>query len=341
MRSVFAAVLLSALAAMAQSNNTKLLEARALFDDLELEKAAKALATAEATPGNARQTVLQILELQAIVYGTMNKEARARDACRALLLLEPGFVMPKDQPPRVRTPYLEAKEWAEANPLLLAPSTRGCEEAACTPVVQVTKDTLRLIKKVRFVLLEGPEPTTREVVPEGGSALVALAASRVQWRAELLGKADAVLLELGPFTAGLPAEKPVASPTTLETSVTTTTAAAASGPPWRPIGYAVAGGGVLAAGLGVLFGVLSSQARGRITGAMVDGAGLTTSITQRDAAESERVARSQATIANALFVTGGVLVAAGVVFFIVGAPASPESVSFSVGPSGLSVWGHF
>lgn len=339
MRSVFAALVLGALSAMAQSNNAKLLEARALFDDLELEKAAKALAAAEAIPGNSRQTVLQILELQAVVYGTMNKEAKARDACRALLLLQPGFVMPKDQPPRVRTPYFEAKEWAEANPLVLAPSTSGCEQAACTPVVQVTKDMLRLIKKVRFVLLEGPEPKTREVVPEGGSARVALAASHVQWRAELLGKADAVLLELGPFTAGQPAEKPVATST--ETSVTTTTTSAASGPPWRPIGYGVAGGGVLAAGLGVLFGVLSSQARGRITGAMVDGAGLTTSITQRDAAEAERVARSQATIANALFVTGGVLVAAGVVFFIVGAPASPESVSLSVGPSGLAVWGHF
>lgn len=341
MRIVFAAMVLGALAAMAQADNAKLVEARALFDDLELEKAAKALAAAEAIPGNPRQTVLQILELQALVYGTMNKEAKARDACRALLLLQPGFVMPKDQPPRVRTPYLEAKEWAEANPLVLAPSTRGCEEAACTPVVQVTKDTLRLIKKVRFVLLEGPEPKTREVVPEAGSARVALTASRVQWRAEVLGKADAVLLELGPFTAGLPAEKPVATSTSLETAVTTTTAGAASGPPWRPIGYAVAGGGVLAAGLGVLFGVLSAQARGRITGAMVDGAGLTTSITQRDAAEAERLARSQATLANALFVTGGVLVAAGVVFFIVGAPASPESVSLSVGPSGLSVWGHF
>lgn len=339
-------VLLAAIASAAP--NPKIREGRKQLEDLELEKAARTLAAAEAVPGNDRAQVLELLELQGIVFGTMNKEPKARDAFRTLLTLNPDFKLSGDHPPRVRTPFYEAKEWvAENTPLQLEPdATLGPKVTGLT--VLVKKDTLRLVKKARFVLTEGPEPLAREVAIEAGAAKTALEAAKVVWRVELLGKHDEVLLELGPFThegtaksaPAVAAAQPKTAEATSNPGVTEPMKKSESSTPWlRPAGYVAAGAGVVAIGIGVAFGVLSSGARSRVTGAMTNEAGLVTGLSQRDAAAAETQARQQATIANVLFGVGGSLVAAGVVLFFVGAPASPASVSVGLTPTGLAVSG--
>ncbi|HEY1086193.1 MAG TPA: hypothetical protein VGE37_00815, partial [Archangium sp.] len=103
----------------------KLVEARKLIDDLELEAALKALDAADKTEGNDRATVLEIYLLQGVAFGTLGKDAKTRDSFRKLLMLNPNAALPPDQPPRVRTPFFEAKEWVRSNgPLVVTPEVK-------------------------------------------------------------------------------------------------------------------------------------------------------------------------------------------------------------------------
>lgn len=194
-----------------------------------------------------------------------------------------------------------------------------------------------MIEKVRFVVTEGAEPTTKEVAVETSTAQLSLGAWGT-WRAELLRNADAVLLEVGPFSVGSrPAPDPVAerAPSTMVSARPTASI------PLRTVGFITSGAGVVAVGIGLAFGLASTQARARITFTTTNDAGLTTSLTQREATILESQARSQATLANVLFVGGGVLAAAGAVLIVVGS-LSPESpIVRTLTPQGLSVWGRF
>lgn len=334
--------------------NPKIGEARKQFEDLDFEKAARTLAAAEGTPGNDREQVLEILQLQGIVFGTMNKEAKARDAFRELLTLSPDFKLEGNHPPRVRTPFYEAKEWVDTNlPLQLEP--RAMFDVSVTALtVLVKKDTLRLAKGARFLIDEGPEPRSRDAAFAGGVAKVELDAPKVAWRVQVLGAKDSVILELGPFT-----HQGSAAPTVAKTAPTTTTVpgdapakpvtttpgatASATGNGWmRPASYGVLGAGAVALVVGSIFGVMANEARAKVTGAMVNEAGLITSVSQRDAAGFEARMKQQGTIANVLFGVGGGLLAAGAILFFVGAPASGGTqVSLHLSPSGFSVLGVF
>ncbi len=349
-------VLLSSVALVAAvatgAPNPKIGEARKQFEDLDLEKASRTLTAAEGMPGNDREQVLEILQLQGIVFGTMNKEARARDAFRELLTLSPDFKLEGNHPPRVRTPFYEAREWVDANiPLQLEP--QAVFDVTVTALrVLVKKDTLRLVKGARFFIDEGPEPRSRDTAFSGGVARVELDAPKVAWRVQLLGARDAVLLELGPFThqgSSAPVTKPTATaargaepgkPTATPPPAATATATEGS---WmRPTSYGVLGAGAVALVVGSIFGVMANQARAKVTGAMTNEAGLITSLSQRDAAGFEARLKQQGTIANMLFGVGGGLLAAGAILFFVGAPASNGTqVSLHVSPSGLMVMGVF
>lgn len=343
MRVIGAAVVLVSMV-VAAAPNPKIGEARKQLEDLELEKAARTLAAAEAQPGNDRAQVLEILELQAVTYGTMNKEAKARDAFRELLTLNPAFKLPPEHPPRVRTPFYEAKEWVAQNTPLELAQASATEAGVTSLTLTVKKDTLRLVKKARFVLAEGPEPRTRETAIESGLAKTTLDATKVVWSVQALGARDAVLVELGPFTHAAKPEPVAASTMPAKPVEEAPPAAVATGPspsPLRPIGYGLFGAGVVAAGVGVVFGVMANGARARVTGAAANEQGLVTGVTQREAVALEQQARSQALLANVLFGVGGALAAAGVVFFFVGAPAAPPPVALVISPGGLAVTGAF
>lgn len=349
MRVLLASVALVAAVATG-APNPKVGEARKQFDDLDFEKAARTLAAAEATPGNDREQVLEILQLQGIVFGTMNKEAKARDAFRELLTLSPDFKLEGNHPPRVRTPFYEAKEWVDTNiPLQLEP--RAMFDVSVTALtVLVKKDTLRLAKGARFLIDEGPEPRSRDTAFVGGVAKVELDAPKVAWRVQVLGAKDSVLLELGPFTHQGSAAPAVATTTTAPGDepgkpVTTppgATASATTASWMRPASYAVLGAGAVALVVGSIFGVMANEARAKVTGAMTNEAGLITSVSQRDAAGFEARMKQQGSIANVLFGVGGGLLAAGAILFFVGAPASGGTqVSLHLSPSGVAVMGVF
>src|SRR5690606_16848850 len=77
-------LLISALAA-----NPDLEKATRLVNDLQYQEARAALDAALKRPGNDRQTLLSIYELQGIVYATLNDSTRAVKAFQTLCVMDP------------------------------------------------------------------------------------------------------------------------------------------------------------------------------------------------------------------------------------------------------------
>lgn len=87
-------------------------------------------------------------------------------------------------------------------------------------------------------------------------------------------------------------------------------------PATRIAGIAVAGGGVLAAGVGVVFGVMASSTAARITNAEKDASGRIIGLTRVDALALDEQQRTQATLANVLIISGAALAAGGATLII-------------------------
>ncbi len=322
--------------ARADAGSTKVAEAKRQVDDLEFEAALKTLDAAERLEGNSRETVLELHLLRGIVFGTLGKDAKTRDSFRKLLMLDPKASLPDDLPPRVKTPFFEAREWSESNgPLTLTPSAELEDGAAKWVVISAAKDVLRLARVARFHL--GAEVV--EVPFVSGQAKTPVVGPVVSWWAEVLSERKGVLLQLGsaetPRVDGAaPGVAAVTAP--VELAVTT-----APGGGWRrPVGAALLAAGAVTVGVGVAFGVLAQGARARVTDAARDEAGRVTSLTQRDAKALEASAQTQATVANVLFVTGGVLAAGGLVLVLVGPDAAP-SVTLAPTAGGAVLSGSF
>lgn len=312
----------------------RLAEAARLIDDLQLEAAIKVLDGVEKSEGNTRAELLELYLLQGIAFGTLGKEAKTRDAFRRLLVLDAGASLPGDLPPRVRTPFFEAKDWASANGPITAQLSAELAEGRVERVsVQVEKDVLRLARTARFHLGE----QVLEVPLEKGRASAAVGRATVEWSVELLNDRRSVLLAPPPRKDGVEAPAPVAA---VEPLHTTQPAPVAGGAWRRPVGFGVLGAGAVAAGVGLVLGLESSAARAKVTGAARDDAGRVTSLTQREAAALEASAQSQALVANVLFGVGGALAAAGVVLIIVGPDAAPE-LTLAPAPGGLVFSGTF
>lgn len=323
----------------AAAPSPRLVEARKLIDDLEMESALKALDAADKSEGNDRATVLEIWTLQGIAFGTLGKEAKTRDSFRKLLVLDPSATIPQDLPPRVRTPFFEAREWAATNGPIGFTAGVNLEGGVVQSVkVTVDKDVLRLARTARFHLeLEGKQ-STLDVPITAGKAEAPVQKEGVSWWAEVLSDRKGVLFTVAsaeqPRRDGQVGAPVAAAPLQLERPVPV------SGGWRRPTGFVLVGAGAVAAGIGIVLGVQSSAARARLTDAARDAQGRVTGITQAEAGPLEASANTQATVANVLFGVGGALGAAGVVLVILG-PSEQPALALSPAPAGVLVSGHF
>ncbi len=312
---------------------SRLAEAQKLVEDLDYEGALKALDAAEKAEGNDLATLKEIYLLQGIAFGTLNKEAKTRDSFRKLLLIAPEAKLPPDLPPRVKTPFYEAKDWTSTNgPLLAVPSAEFSDGNVRSVKVLMEKDVLRLAKSVRFHLKSDGVEKTIDAPLAANQAVALVGKPAVSWWAEVLNERGGVVHEVG--TAQKPRDDGIAP-------VATVAAPAPVSGGWRrPLGGAVLGAGVVAAGIGVFFGLQASDARKRVTGADRDELGRVTSISQREAQTLEATAHDQAVLANVLFGVGGGLAAAGLVLIIIGPDSSPV-VALSPAPGGVVLSGSF
>lgn len=332
------ALVCAATPAVAAAPSPRLEEARKLIDDLELEAALKALDAADKTEGNDRATVVEIYTLQGIAFGTSSKEAKTRDSFRKLLMIAPDATLPNDLPPRVRTPFFEAKEWVGANgPVTVTGEATLNEGQVKSVTLLVAKDVLRLARTARFHLrgADGSKQTV-DVPFSGGKAEAAVGKAGLSWWAEVLSDRKGVLLTVAsqsqPRQAGQLAS--------LEQGPDPLEVQAQPGGWRRPTGFVLLGAGAVAAGIGVALGASSADARSPLTNATKDDQGRVTSITQAEAGPLEASANTQAAVANVLFGVGGALGAAGVVLVILG-PSSEPTVALSPAPGGLLVSGSF
>jgi len=362
--SAVVALALAVLATTAVAANPKLDDAKRLVDDLEMDKAAKALDAAALVPDATRDETLTILALKGIVSATLGQGNKARDAFRELLVLQPDYQLPGDQPPRVRTPFYEAKDWAKKRGALT--STAGVDQQAGlidTVWVKVEKDELKLVKGVRFHLRRGGADRVVDAPVKAGRAEAKVSATEVAWWYEVTGERGRALLEVGSAqaprqekAAGAPVavatlevKKPEEPPPPKETPVLQPTVAEEPKPEvketvhrgWMwPTGWGVLAASALTAGVGIIFGAQANATRSTVTNAQTDANGVITGLTQKEAAELEKKAQSQATIANALFITGGVLAATGVTFVVLGSRETAE-VAIAPAPGGLVAQGSF
>lgn len=344
MRAALPVALLSVLVVCpALAANPKLEEARRLVEDLDLEQAAKVLDAAERVEGNTRAEWLEILALQGIAYGTLGKNAKAHDAFRELLLLEPDYKLPADQPPRVRTPFYEAKEWAKENgPFTVTPAAQVKDGEVASLSVTTSKDVLRLARAVRFHLRVGGAERTEDAALKTGRAEVPVGAAEVAWWYEVLGQHAQVLVEGG--SAQAPRQESASG--AVAGAAGEVKRGGPGGGGWmRPTGWGLLGAGVVAGGVGVVFGLMANGARSTVLNAEKNASGLVTGLTQREAAALEQQAQTNAVIANVLFGVGGALAATGLVFVLLGgdggAPGDGPAVSLAPGPGGFAVWGTF
>jgi hypothetical protein len=326
----------------AWAQNAELDRAQSLFDELKYPAAAKALEAAAAQPGNNRATVIRILEMRGICDGALNHSAKAVTAFKALLELEPDHALTGDWPPRVTTPYLEAKAWASDHGAL------QFEVGADAVRVTVTKDPLQLAQSVRFHFRPAKgEWKSREVALTGGAASID-APEDVDWWAELLGERQGVIGSAGSESSPrsthvrvaaaepkppAPAPAPLPEPQTHSAPTEAVQAPVESnGPTLRPLAYGLAVAGLGSLGAGTFFGVRSHQAQTTLANVTTDTQGRVTSITQRAAFALDSQRKNDALLANVLLSAGGGLVLVGAGVFWVGGQAE-----VSLGPSGAVV----
>ncbi len=370
----FPLLLLCATVALGQSNPELEKANRFLFDQ-KFPEASRALEAAARVPGNGRETVVRIYELQGVVYGQLGQATKAREAFQAVLSLDPKHELSGKYAPKVLAAFAASKEWASANPPLDFKAAKAAIDEkgrVMQLAAKVKNDSMRLVRKVRFHLRpDDSRWSEQDSELQGVYAAANTEALGVEWWAELLGDNDRVLMKVAseavPVREGKLKERVVVAdvpkkekeevkvaeakprldePVQEVTSDVKPDAIVVSNPssssPLRPVGYVLIGVGVVGVGVGAYFGVQSSATRIKITNAARDSQGRVTGITQKEAFDLEPQARSQALIANVLFGVGGGVALLGGIFWLVGGSAS-DGVSVSVAPTvgGVVVNGGF
>jgi hypothetical protein len=337
------AVLCVALPAAAAPDELK--RAEHLFEQLKYPAAVEALDAARAAWGNDRPTLLRIVELQAVCAGLLNHPARAARLFESLLALDPALSPREDWPPRVRTPYFEAKAWvAEHGSVSFTPSAET--SGAGPPRVSLEHDELGLARRVRFhVRAPGTGKwQAHDQDVQGANVAQDTTGGRLEWWAELLGERDAVLAVVAspdaplsatsePTAPGVaPPAAPAAAtvpPSALPQAVVTTDAE----PRYRPGAYAAFAAGAVSLGVGAFFTGRWLDERSQLTHLTTDSSGRVTNLTQVQAFALDSSRKSDAAAADVLLGAGAALVATGFTLFWVG------RVAVTPAPGGVAVAG--
>jgi hypothetical protein len=341
-RTLALAVLISA--TVASAANPPLEEARAHLDKLEYPEASRALELALEISDNDRETLLAIYELKGVIAGTLKQPQEASDAFRAMLSIDPSRKLQAKYPPRVTTPFFEAKSWvAEHGSISLTREPPLDRDGRIARIAVSLTDPLHLATAVRFTWLAGGKRHTDVVVVKGPGAAIDVDGAQLQWTASLLALRDGVLKELGsdaqPLEELAKTRAPVAStpepvaqppppepgqrqlfPRSVESTPPPLDVQAKPSSPsrtrfWIPAAI-VLGAGIALGAAGVAFGVQSradylSFDDARMTNGFADA------FTRQQALDTLDRAASSAVKANVLFGIGGGLMVVGAVALLV------------------------
>lgn len=325
-------------AAIGAASEPSLDKVRAQMRALDYRGAARTLTALEATARLSHDDVLQYYELSGVVAATMKNAARAREAFKALVNLDPSRKLTGRYTPRVLSSFYEAKASAEGTGPLTLEATADVEPGAVKQLAfEVRDDVLDRVATVVIHLEQGTGDWKVIELPRSGGS-VACQGERARWWAELLNARGWVLQSIGDATTprqvaapAKPAEPEptppaadVAPPPSPSPPAAATVSTEPAPPPPMPSprfrGAAVALGvvGALGLGAGGVFGYLASSERQRITAAEADADGVVQGLTRQAALGIDRNAQLYALVADVCFAAAGVLAATGVGLFIAG-----------------------
>jgi hypothetical protein len=308
-----------ALVVLAQSNPA-LEGAQKAVNELRYPDARPLLIKARLTPNLDRTSLLEILWLQGLVNASLGQADAARTAFRALLSIEPDYTPRKELPPKVMTPFYEAKGWvATTKPLRMTAQPPERQDGRVRRIgLRVSADPMSLVVGVKFHVLGQPDS---RVELKGGAASREVDGEEVSWWAELVGEREAQLQLLGSAESPIvdrgadlvpnpePHEGPVGG---------VEEPAGGGGGSKHTLAFVTLGigGGTLIAGC--IFGGLAASITGQLKNPTRDATGAITSLTQRQAFALDSQERTYAILANTLITLGIVVLVAGAALFFFG-----------------------
>ena len=310
---------------------TPLEKARRQVDQLDFDGASRSLGVVRAQRELSRAQVLELHELEGIVAATLKDAAGAREAFSRLLNLAPDHVLRGRFSPRITQPFYEARTWVRDHGGLEATTQPGALS------VVVKNDVFQRVSSVQVHVLSGERWRVERLPPEGGTLSTA---GPTKWWVELVDAMGWTLLTVGsmaaPLEAGVTLLPSVAavSPVQPAPDFLPRPPLVTSGSGLRPsrvAGSVLMGAGVVSAGVGAFFGVRSASTRAAL-GAAADSQGAVTTMSQADAFALDARFRSDALVANTLFISAGTAFIVGGVLWLLGIETGADLVP-SRGPT--------
>lgn len=344
MRWFVLAALCLGLASYAQKN-PELEKAQKLLASKKYADALKALEAAEKKGGLDHDSYMTLLESKGLCQASLKKTDAATDAFKALLALDPRRDLEGKYKGDVVTAISAAQEWVKANgALVVAPRDPLAQGGKVKQVsLQVKSDPLKWAQAARIHVKQADGSwKPADVAITDGVAKADAEGATVEFWAEVHDGQKNQLLFVGssirPVKQSAPAEvaeapkpapapepeKPAAvaaAPSATAASAQPAPAAAvevsetpkSSSSALRTVSYPVFGLGVVAAAVGIYFGASANAARTSILADQMAG-----TMTAQMLYDRDQTRIGQATAANALFITAGVLAVAAIVMFIAG-----------------------
>lgn len=312
---------------------TPLDEARKQVRSLEYAKAARTLKVVEKAERLSFEEVVSFYELKGVVAASLGDAGGAKEAFTVLLTLAPGFRFPGRVSPKITTPFFEAKAVAKEEPLKLVYLQAVGPQDARELRFSLTAPE-GLVRSVRVVISEDgvsrteqrPAAPVVEVKASGAKVrAVAVALDERGWAlcegviGEVESRPEAPPTPDAPLATAEPVRPPTVVAPSPPTEPPLALTRAVPEPRFRPAAWTLVGLGGASLVAGVVLGVLSSSARSTFESS--------TTLTRAEALALDRQARGTAVGANVAFVSAGVLAAAGVLLFILGAPSDADAVA--------------
>ncbi|MBM4784078.1 MAG: hypothetical protein GQE15_40935 [Archangiaceae bacterium] len=313
----------------------RLADARRHMDELHYDKAARAAEAGLLQADIDHETLVGLFQVAGISWAALDKPAKAKESFQYLLSLKPDFELSNDLPPRMRTPFFEAKSWLSQTTPVAAKVTPFVAEGRLVSLdIVVTDNELLRVKSARITLTPaGGAPEQEPLRLENGKASVAVSPQGTKWRVELFGDRGVLADVQGEATK---AEAPPPPPPIVKAPPPVVSTAPSLR--WaRTVGWVTAIGAGVVAGGGVAAALISSGDRTRISTAARDEQNVVIGMTQLEASRLDARARLMATVANAAFIAAGVLAAGAVVFFTLGAESTPVAVGIGAGNVSASI----